>query len=255
MPARLNGKVAVISGVGSGIGKASALLFASEGARIVGAELDSDAGKATVDDVTSRGGQMVAMYPCDMSSAKDVAALIELTLTTYGGIDILYNVVGQPAFAWMPDMSYEQWSGTLRQELDSVFLASTAAWPHLVARGGGSIINIASMSGRLACEAVPAVAHAAGKGGVIAMSRQLAMEGGKHGIRVNNISPGLVATGATIELMKNEQWLATMKRKLMLNGRVGTPDDVAFCAVYLASDEARWVTGADFAIDGGTTAW
>lgn len=231
------------------------MLFVSEGARVVGSGLSADSVEITVKEATSLGGEMVASYPCDMTNREHVAALIDLAIKTYGGIDILYNVVGQPAFAWLPDMSYEQWSGTLRQELDTVFHATSLAWGHLVNRGGGSIINIASAAGKAGSDAVPIVAHSAGKGGVIAATRQMAVEGGRHGIRVNSISPGLVANGATKDLLKNQQLLETIQRKLVVNGRIGTPEDIAYCALYLASDEAAWVTGADFAIDGGTTAW
>jgi NAD(P)-dependent dehydrogenase (short-subunit alcohol dehydrogenase family) len=121
-------------------------------------------------------------------------------------------------------------------------------------RGSGSIINVGSTSGKVAYQVLPALAHMAAKGGVIAMSKQIAMEGGPYGIRCNTISPGLVLTAQTKAFIETPEWFAPMKAKLML-GRVGTPEDIAPLAVYLASDESSWVTGADFAIDGGTTAW
>ena len=157
-------------------------------------------------------------------------------------------------FAWLPDMSYEQWSRTLREELDVVFHGCQAVFPHMIARGGGSIINVGSTSAKMAIEVLPQLAHSAAKGGVIAMSRQVAMEGGKHKIRCNTISPGLVLTGQTKAFIETPAWFAPMRAKLML-GRVGVPEDIAPLATYLASDESSWVTGADFAIDGGTTAW
>ena len=252
---RLEGKVAVVSGTGSGIGRALALLFAEHGACVVGSDLNIGAAGETLKTVTARGGRMVSLQPVDMSVEDDVARVISLAADTFGHIDILINNVGIPAFAAIGQMTYEQWSATLRQELDSVFFACTFVWPHLIARGSGAIVNIASASGKIAYQGVPAFAHCAGKGGVIGLTRQLAMEGGAHSIRANSISPGFVETGATRELMKNQEWLALQKRKLMLNGRIGRPEDVAYCALYLASDEAAWVTGADFAVDGGTTAW
>ncbi|SAL42422.1 Short-chain dehydrogenase/reductase SDR [Caballeronia turbans] len=254
MARRLEGKVAVITGIGSGMGRAAAILFAAEGAKVVGCDIDEESGSATIDSIREAGGIAVALAPCDPSEADQAQALIDSAVASYGAIDIVYNNAAKVHFAPIEEMTIEMWRGTMKGELDIVFNVCKAAWGHLKERGG-SIINCGSVSGKMAYEVLPALAHSAGKGGVIAMTRHLAMEGGKHGIRVNSISPGLVRTAATAALMENPAWFEPMKRKLMLNGRVGTPEDVAYCALYLASDEAGWVTGADFAIDGGTTAW
>lgn len=253
--ARLAGKVAVITGIGSGMGRAAAVLFAAEGASVVGCDVNAESCTATVAAIREGGGSVVALTNCDPSIPDQAYRLIEFAVGNHGGIDVVYNNAAAVRFAWVEDMTQEDWKATMCGELDIVFNVVKAAWPHLKARGGGSIINCGSVSGKMAYEVLPALAHSAGKGGVIAMTKQLAMEGGLHGIRVNSISPGLVRTGATAPLIDNAEWFAPMKRKLMLNGRVGKPEDVAYCALYLASDEASWVTGADFAIDGGTTAW
>jgi NAD(P)-dependent dehydrogenase (short-subunit alcohol dehydrogenase family) len=139
-------------------------------------------------------------------------------------------------------------------ELDVVFHACQAVFPHMKKRGRGSIINVGSTSAKIAQEVLPALAHMGAKGGVVAMSKQIAMAGGKHQIRCNTLSPGLVLTAQTRAFINTPEWFAPMKAKLML-GRAGLPEDIAPLAVYLASDESSWVTGADFAIDGGTTAW
>lgn len=251
---RLKNKVCVITGTGSGMGRAAALLFAREGAQVVGCDINPDSGKATLDAVRSAGGQMVSLQPCDLSQRADVDRLMDFAVKHYGGIDVLYNNGAMAYFAWLPDMSYEQWSKTLREELDVVFHGCQAVFPHMIKRGGGSIINVGSTSGKISQEVLPALAHTAAKGGVIAMSRQVAMEGGKHKIRCNTLSPGLVLTSQTKDFIGVPEWVGPMKAKLML-GRVGVPEDIAPLAAYLASDESSWVTGADFAIDGGTTAW
>ncbi|MVW62925.1 SDR family oxidoreductase [Massilia sp. NEAU-DD11] len=251
---RLQGKVAIITGIGSGMGRAAALLFANEGAHVVGCDVNEAGSRETMATLVARGGSGAALHPRDPSEPADAQALIDFAIEKFGRIDILYNNAAAVHFASIEDMTHEMWRATMKGELDIVFNACKAAWPHLK-RQGGSIINCGSVSGKIAYEVLPALAHAAGKGGVIAMTHQLAMEGGPHGIRANSISPGLVRTGATEALMANPHWFGPMKRKLMLDGAVGTPEDVAYCALYLASDEAKWVTGADFAIDGGTTAW
>jgi NAD(P)-dependent dehydrogenase (short-subunit alcohol dehydrogenase family) len=251
---RLKGKVCIITGTGGGMGRAAAILFAQEGARVVGCDINAANAEATLETVRSTDGQMVSLHPCDMSIRSDVDRLIEFALRKYGRIDVMYNNASMAHFAWLADMTHDQWSKTLREELDVVFHGCQAVFPHMIEAGGGSIINVGSTSGKIAYEVLPALAHTAAKGGVIAMTKQIAMEGGKHGIRCNTISPGLVMTNQTRDFINIPEWFAPMKAKLML-GRVGLPEDIAPLAVYLASDESTWVTGADFAIDGGTTAW
>lgn len=254
MSGRLEGKVAVITGTAGGQGRAAARIFAAEGAKVVGCDIKAEAAEETVGMVEAAGGEMVSMQPCDLTDPAQVTALFDLAVDAYGGFDVLYNNAAMAYFAWMEDFTYELWSATMQQELDIVFRACKEAWPRLRARGGGSIINTGSVSGKGVYDVLPGLAHSAAKGGVLAMSRQLAMEGGAHGIRVNTISPGLVRTAQTEAFLGDPDWYEPMMRRLMIK-RIGEPEDVAWCAVYLASDESAWVTGSDFAIDGGTTAW
>jgi NAD(P)-dependent dehydrogenase (short-subunit alcohol dehydrogenase family) len=254
MAGRLKDKVCIITGTGSGMGRAAALLFCKEGAKVVGSDINADNAQATLRDAQKAGGQMASLQPADLTKQERCDALVDLALKTYGGIDVVYNNAATAYFGWMDKFTYEEFARTIEGELLIVFRFCKTVWPHLVARGGGSIINVASTSAKVAYKALPGIAHTAAKGGVLAMTRQLAMEGGKHNIRANTISPGLIETGATREQLKDPNFVNPMMEKLML-GRIGQPEDVAPAAVYLASDESSFVTGADIAIDGGTTAW
>jgi meso-butanediol dehydrogenase / (S,S)-butanediol dehydrogenase / diacetyl reductase len=251
---RLAGKVALITGTAGGQGRAAALLFAREGARIVGCDLKEEMSRETVAMVKAAGGTMTAMEPVDLGDSATARAWIDEAAAVYDGFDILYNNAGGPRFAPVAAMTDEQWHFTIRNELDLIFYACSAAWPQLVARGGGSIINTASICGVSALAQTPgSIAHAATKGAIIAMTRELALEGGPHGIRANTISPGIIDSPATAEQLAGGTFRADHLASLML-GRIGTPEDVASLALLLASDESSWVTGANFLIDGGFSA-
>lgn len=182
-------------------------------------------------------------------------ALFQRIGAQHGRIDILVNAAAFAHFDWIEALSYADWKATLGGELDIVFLVTRAAWPWLKASGRASLINCGSANARHALAGSPALAHCAGKGGVLAMTRQLAMEGAPHGIRANSIVPGFIRTVATgRHLAADPAFEAQVRAKNMLQ-RLGEPDDIGWCAVWLASDEARYVTGADIAVDAGATAW
>jgi NAD(P)-dependent dehydrogenase (short-subunit alcohol dehydrogenase family) len=231
-------------------------MFARHGAKVLGCDIDETSAEHAVASAQREGLPVQSIHPCDMSVPADVERLMAAAVERFGGIDILVNAAAFGAFAWIADMDYEQqWRKTLIGELDVVFLACKAAWPHFIKRGGGSIINFASANAHVALPGSPALAHCAGKGGVLAMTRQLAMEGAPHGIRANTISPALVVTSATQPVLDNVPGFKdTVMAKLMIK-RLGQPEDIGWCATFLASDESSWVTAADFRIDGGATAW
>ena len=254
VPGRLKDKVCIITGTGDGMGRAAALLFCAEGAKVVGCDINAQKAEATLRDAKKAGGEMVSLQPSDLTKQDQCDALVKLALNTYGGIDVVYNNAAMAYFGWMDEFTVEDYVRTINEELVIVFRFCKTVWPHLVARGGGSIINTASTSAKVAYKVLPGIAHTSAKGGVLAMTRQLAMEGGKHNIRANTISPGLIETAQTRELIKTPEFIGPMMDKLMV-GRVGKPEDVAPAAVFLASDESSFITGADIAVDGGTTAW
>lgn len=237
MAGRLDGKIAVITGAGAGIGKGCADMFRAEGARVISVDL---------------GG---ADYTCDLTDEAAVKALFGDIAATHDKIDILINAAAFAVFAPLQELSFDDWKKTLSCELDIVFLPTKAAWPLLSQSGAASVINFASVNARQVLEGTPALAHCAGKGGVLAMTRQLAMEGAPKGIRANTISPGFIQTEATLRHLKADpSFEKDVLAKNMIK-RLGTPKDIAYCATWLASDEASYVTGGDFPIDAGTTAW
>ncbi|ABP64299.1 short-chain dehydrogenase/reductase SDR (plasmid) [Novosphingobium aromaticivorans DSM 12444] len=237
MPDRLSGKVAVVTGAAAGIGKGCARIFREEGAAVIGVDLAG------------------ADRACDLTDETQVSALFAAIVAEHGRIDVLVNAAAFAVFAWIEEMTLAEWRRTLTGELDTVFLPTRAAWAGLKASGAASVINFASANARHALDGSAALAHCAGKGGVLAMTRQLAMEGAPHGIRANSISPGFIRTEATGRHLAEVPDLRDRVLAKNMVKRLGEPEDIAWCATWLASDEARYVTGADIAVDGGATAW
>jgi NAD(P)-dependent dehydrogenase (short-subunit alcohol dehydrogenase family) len=253
---RLVGKVALVTGSGSGIGRGCALMFARHGAQVMGADLNAATAAETVALAQAEGLDLESVHPIDLTVPADVARVIERTVQHFGRLDILVNAGAWGAFEWIERMDYEsQWRKTLAAELDSVFLVCKSAWSHLKESGAAAIINFASANAFVALEGSPALAHCAGKGGVLAMTRQLAMEGAPHNIRANSICPGMVVTSATRPVLESNAAIREAARRKTMLSRFAEPEDIAWAALYLASEEASWVTGADFSIDGGATAW
>ncbi len=253
---RLAGKVALVTGAGNGIGRGCALMCARHGARVVGSDLDVTAAQETVALAAKEGLTLASLHPIDLTVPADVERMVARAVEQFGRLDILVNAGAWGAFEWIENMDYERhWRRTLAAELDSVFLVCKAAWDHLKSSGAASIINFASANAYVALPGSGALAHCAGKGGVLSMTRQLAMEGAAHQIRANTISPGLVVTAATRPVIEGNPQIREAARSKMMTGRFGQPEDIAWTVVYLASEEASWVTGADFSIDGGATAW
>lgn len=253
---RLLGKTAIVTGAGSGIGRGCALMFARHGARVVATDINSASLQETLVLAKEEGLALQAVHPIDLTQPAAVASLVELSLAHLGQINVLINAGAWGAFEWIEAMDYERhWRRTLACELDVVFLLCKAAWPHLKSSGKAAIINIASANAYVALQGSPALAHCAGKGGVLAMTRQLAMEGGPHHIRANCICPGMTVTSATKPVLEQSEAIRDAARGSIMLDRFGQPEDIAWAAVYLASDEASWVTGAELSVDGGATAW
>jgi NAD(P)-dependent dehydrogenase (short-subunit alcohol dehydrogenase family) len=248
---RLAGKVALITGTGGGIGRAAALLFAAEGATVAGCDLDSGSSEKTAALVRAAGGTMSTAAPVDVADEDAVRTWIGDTVAEHGGVDVLYNNAGLTSFAPLEDVTLDDWSFTMRNELDVVFLACKHAWPHLRARGGGSVVNVGSTAGMTGSLTLDRTAHTASKGAVIALTRQLAAEGARHGIRVNSVSPGMTVTPQTRHLFDDPEHPISRIADHIPLGRPGSPEDVARCALFLASDESAYVTGANLVVDGG----
>lgn len=252
MTGALAGKVALVTGTGRGIGRIAARRFAAEGARVFGGDLDADAARAFLDDAPGLAGRADAAR-VDVTDEDAVAEWAAAATARFGRVDILYNNAGAVRFGSLASQPYADWRFTLAAELDSVFLVTRAVWPHLV-DSGGSVVNVGSVVAAAGSVRVGRVAHTASKGGVVALTRQLAAEGSPFGIRVNSVSPGLIVTEGTKEtLLRPDDPMAAGASAVPL-GRLGTPDDVVDAALFLASDAASYITGVDLRVDGGWSA-
>jgi meso-butanediol dehydrogenase/(S,S)-butanediol dehydrogenase/diacetyl reductase len=248
---RLDGKRALISGTGGGIGRAAAVLCAREGAHVVGCDLNATTSEETVQLVRASGGRMDAVAPVDLASEDGAQRWVDTAADLAGGLDILVNNASAIRFGPIDGLSFADWSFTIRNELDIVFLVTRAAWPYLVAGGGGSIVNVASISASRGAFFMPQNAHGAAKGGVLALTYQLVVEGGPHGIRVNAVSPAMTETPHTTPLLQDPDGPAARITARIPLGRWGQPEDVAHAILFLCSDESSHVSGANIPVDGG----
>lgn len=250
---RFDGRTCIVTGSGGSIGRATALRLASEGANVVGCDVVAEGAEETVRLVEEAGGTMISIHPCNLTEKAACERLVAAAVERFGAVDVLFNNGAMAYFAWIEEMSDETWYKTINEELDLVFLLTRAAWPELI-RSKGCIVNTASLSAWAGIELLPGLAHSAAKGGVLSMTRQLAMEGRKHGIRANSVSPGTIETNQTRFILDDPEWCRIQLGRAMIN-RMGQPSEVASVVAFLASDDASYVTGADIAVDGGVRAW
>jgi meso-butanediol dehydrogenase / (S,S)-butanediol dehydrogenase / diacetyl reductase len=221
---------------------------------VVGCDLHRETSEETVALARAGGGRMDAVAPVDLASEEGAGRWVQEAVTLAGGIDVLVNNASAIRFGPIGELSFADWSFTIRHELDIVFLVTRAAWPHLVAAGGGSIVNVASISASRGAFFMPQNAHGAAKGGVLALTYQLVVEGGPHGIRVNAVSPAMTETPHTAPLLADPDGPAASIAARVPLGRWGQPEDVANAILFLASDESSHVSGANIPVDGGAAA-
>jgi NAD(P)-dependent dehydrogenase (short-subunit alcohol dehydrogenase family) len=250
---RLEGKVALITGAGSGIGRESALLFAREGAKVVVADVNDQAGEAVAAELKSAGGQAVYVH-ADVSKAADAESMIRMAEERFGKLDVLFNNAGISHANDDDAIATEEavWDLTMNINLKGVFLGCKYGIPALRRAGGGSIINVASFVALLGA-ATPQLAYTASKGGVLSMTRELAVIHARENIRVNALCPGPLRTELLMKYLDTE---AKKQRRLVHipMGRFGEAAEIAKAALFLASDESSFTTGAAFTADGGITA-
>ena len=242
---KLENKVAIITGAGSGIGKETALLFAGEGARVVVADINEKGGSDTVDVIKRNGGEGF-FVKLDASSREQSKQMASEALLRYGRIDVLINNAGIVQDALILKMTEEQWDRVINVNLKGAFNCIQAVAETMINQGNGVIINASSVVGLFGN--VGQTNYAAAKAGLIGMTKALAKELGKKGVRVNAIAPGFIVTPMTSNVP--EKILEIMKEKTPLR-RLGEPMDVAYAYLYLASDDAKFITGAVVSVDGG----
>jgi NAD(P)-dependent dehydrogenase (short-subunit alcohol dehydrogenase family) len=249
MPGQLDSKVALVTGGSSGIGRATALTFAREGAKVVVADMQPDGGHQTVHMIQESGGE-ATFVPVDVTKAADVEAMIAKAVQTYGRLDCAYNNagVGSRARAPLADYPEEDWHRIIAINLTGVWLCMKYEIPQMLQQGGGAIVNTASIAGLVGLSETSA--YVASKHGVVGITRTAALEYARQGIRVNCVCPGYIRTPMTAQSMSDPDRLAQMIAREPI-GRVGNPEEVAAAVMWLCSDAASFVTGHTMTVDGG----
>ncbi len=250
---RLEGKTALITGAGSGMGRVAATLFSKEGANVIATDISHEGLDATAKLVAEHAHGSILALSGDVSSAADVESWVRAGVERYGRLDVLYNNAGifpddDRSVLEMDEATYRR---TLDVNLKGVMLCCKYAIPEIVRAGGGSVINVASFVALMGCT-VPQDAYTASKGAVLALTKSLAVQFGRQRVRVNAICPGPILTPLLADLFPNEEEKDKRLSRIPL-GRFGLPEDIVYAALYLASDESSWTTGTEFVVDGGIT--
>lgn len=246
---RLSGKVAIVTGAAKGQGEGVARLFATEGAKVALLDVLDDRGAEVAEAIVGEGGAARYLH-CDVSEEKEVAATVEKVTDSFGGLDVLYNNAAIIAYGRkVGELSVEDWDRTMAVNLRGPFLCAKHALPHLVRRGGGAIINVSS-HGAFQASPIGVADYAVAKGGLVTFTYYLASEYGAQNIRANCLAPGPVPTDLNRPFLGTPEGRAQTAMFIPL-GRVGELEDVARAAVFLASDDAKWVSGAVLRVDGG----
>jgi NAD(P)-dependent dehydrogenase (short-subunit alcohol dehydrogenase family) len=250
---RLDGKVAIITGAGGGMGHTAARMFAAEGAKVVLADVTEEMVGSAVAEVQAAGGQATGIA-ADVSNETDAKRMVDHAVATFGRVDALYNNAGiMPAADHsVVDTDVATWDKVMAVNVRGVFLGCKYAIPRMVEQGSGSIINVASFVAILGCS-VPQDAYTASKGAVLALTRSLAVQFAPRGVRSNAISPGPIETPLLMDWLVKDEEAKRIRLARNPSGRFGKPEEIVHVAVYLASDESRWTNGANLVIDGGIT--